>query len=212
MLASAALRWLKTENPNVEKASGALTDIVGAGHQAADIVTGIRAMFKKDSNAKTPVNINNLVNTVLALMRTDLHSRGVRVETKLSESLPAVGGDPVQLQQVILNLIANAADAMQTVQPRVLTIQSDVTRSGAVHVSFEDSGTGIAKEAETRLFDPLFTTKASGMGMGLSICRSIIEGHGGKIWASAARDHGAVFQLELPAATRALSSEQAAAA
>jgi signal transduction histidine kinase len=211
MLASAALRWLKTERPDVERASGALTDIVGAGHQAADIVTGIRAMFKKDSSTKVPVNINNLINTVLALMRTDLNSRGVRVETKLSESLPAAYGDPVQLQQVILNLIANAADAMQAVQPRLLTIQSDTTRSGAVHVSFEDSGTGIAKAAEARIFDPLFTTKASGMGMGLSICRSIIEGHGGRIWASAAPDRGAVFQFDLPAATGA-SSEQAAAA
>ena len=211
LLANAALQWLKAEKPDLDKASGALTDIVGAGHQAANIVTGIRAMFKKDSRTKIPVNINNLVNTVLALMRTDLNSGGVRVETQLSESLPVVDGDPVQLQQVILNLIANAADAMRTVQPRVLTIHSKETSSGRVHVAVEDSGTGIDQETRARIFDPLFTTKAGGMGMGLSICRSIIESHGGRIWVSAAATRGAVFHFELPAANRARSENKAAA-
>ena len=178
--ASAALRWLSTEKPDVEKVRGVLTDIVNAGQRAGDIITGVRAMFKKGTNAKTAINLNNLINTVLALLHLDLQKEGVRIETQLDQELPAITGDAVQLQQVILNLIVNAADAMRVVEPRVLRIQSNRTVSGSVRVSIEDSGTGISEPNRDRIFDPLFTTKVGGMGMGLSICRSIIENHGGK--------------------------------
>ena len=136
----------------------------------------------------------------------------MRVETQLDETLPLVTGDAVQLQQVILNLIVNAADAMRAVEPRVLQVRSNQTASGTVSVSVEDSGTGISEADMARIFSPLFTTKAGGMGMGLSICRSIIENHGGKIWVSAAAaNRGAVFQFELPVAS-GLKAEQRVAA
>jgi C4-dicarboxylate-specific signal transduction histidine kinase len=198
--AGAALRWIAVEKPDVAKLREVLTDIVSAGHRAGDIIGSVRAMFKKDMNAKAPVNLNNLINTVLALLQLDLQKDGVRIETQLDERLPAVLGDAVQLQQVILNLIVNAEDAMRSAPRRVLTIQSQWTASGTVRVSVADSGTGIDAPDMERIFSPLFTTKASGMGMGLSICRSIIENHGGKIGVSSTAGRGAVFQFELPAA------------
>ena len=115
-----------------------------------------------------------------------------------TSNLPAVTGDAIQLQQVILNLIVNAADAMRDVQPRVLKVQTSRSPSGMVHVSIEDTGTGISAPDRERIFDPLFTTKAAGMGMGLSICRSIIENHGGRIWVSPGVNRGSIFQFELP--------------
>jgi len=208
--ANAALRWLMAEKPDVEKARGALRDIVSMGHRAADIVAGVRAMFKKDTNAKVPTNVNTLVDTVLAAVRTDLQSRGVRVETQLDKTLPAVSSDPVQLQQVILNLVVNAAQAMRTVQPRVLKIQTNRSVSGMVRGTIEDSGVGISEANRERIFDPLFTTTSDGMGMGLSICRSIIQNHGGSIWVAPAASRGAIFRFELPAAPAELHYDQAA--
>jgi len=196
--ASAGLRWLAADKPDVDKVRNVLSDIVGAGQRAGDIINSVRAMFKKDENAKAPINLNNLVNTVLALLRLDLQKDGVRVETRLDEELPAVTGDPVQLQQVILNLIVNAADAMRAGEPRVLKIQTSRI-AGRAHVSIEDTGPGVADSDRARIFNPLFTTKAGGMGMGLSICRSIIENHGGRIWVEAVTGPGAIFQFELPA-------------
>src|SRR3954464_4123518 len=156
-------------------------------------------MFNKGTNAKVPLNLNNLINTVLVLLHLDLQKEGVRVETQLDELLPTVMGDAVQLQQVILNLVVNAADAMRAGQPRVLKVQTHRIPPGMVHLSIEDSGPGISASHIDRLFDPLFTTKPGGMGMGLSICHSIIENHGGRLWASAAANRGAIFQFELPA-------------
>ncbi len=132
------------------------------------------------------------------LLRADLQKDGVRVEIQLDENLPAVTGDAIQLQQVILNLLVNAADAMRDVQPRVLKVQTSQSPSGMVHMSIEDTGTGISAPDRERIFDPLFTTKAAGMGMGLSICRSIIENHGGRIWVSPGVNRGSIFQFELP--------------
>ena len=200
MKASAALRWLAAGKSDDNKMRDLLTDIVSAGQRAGDIIGSVRAMFKKGMNAKAAINLNNLINTVLALLQLDLQKEGVRVETQLDQQLPSILGDPVQLQQVMLNLIVNAADAMRAQESRVLTVQSRGTVSGTVKVSIEDSGTGIGKADMSRIFDPLFTTKAGGMGMGLSICRSIIENHGGKIWVSNAAQGGAVFEFELPVA------------
>src|SRR6476620_5180911 len=135
--ASAALRWLTAEKPDVNKVRDVLTDIVSAGQHAGNIIVGVRAMFKKGSNAKVAINLNNLVNTVLALLRLDLQKDGVRIETQLDEGLPTVIGDAVQLQQVILNLIVNAADAMRTMQPRVLRVQTSRSVAGTVRVAIE---------------------------------------------------------------------------
>ena len=197
--ASAGLRWLAADKPDVDKIRNILSEIVGAGQRAGDIINSVRAMFKKDENAKDAIDLNNLVNTVLALLRLDLQKDSVRVETRLDEALPTVAGDAVQLQQVILNLIVNAADAMRSGEPRVLKIQTSRI-AGRVHVSIEDTGPGVADSDRARIFNPLFTTKAGGMGMGLSICRSIIENHGGRIWVEAVTGPGAIFQFELPAA------------
>ena len=162
------MRWLPEDMPNAQKVRGVLTDIVGAGERATEIITSVRAMFNKDSRAKVaPINLNNLINTVLVLLRVDLQKDGVSVETQLDEQLPTVKGDAVQLQQVILNLIVNAADAMRDVQPRVLRDETSRSPSGMVRVSIEDTGTGISAPDRERIFDPLFTTKAAGMGMGL---------------------------------------------
>jgi signal transduction histidine kinase len=198
--ANAALRWLSAERPDVERARAAVSDIVDTGHHAGDVVKSVRAMFRTGANAGVAVDINNLVNTVLSHVRMDLHSGGVRVETRLDAALPAVAGDPVQLQQVILNLVVNALEAMASVHSRVLSIGTHRDESGMVHVSIEDSGPGIGETDRKQVFDRLFTTKPAGMGMGLSICRSIIENHGGRIWVSPAPSRGAIFQFELPAA------------
>ena len=196
--ASAALRWLRSETPNVEKARAALEQIVTASHRASDIVTSVRAMFRKDTSERHPIDINRLILTVLAIVRIDLQRNGVELQTQLAPKVLLVQGDRVQLQQVVLNLVMNAIEAMQSVQPRVLTVKSDQRRPETVHVSIEDTGIGIDPANLNRLFNPLFTTKERGMGMGLSICRSIIESHNGRIWVSLGVEKGSVFQFELP--------------
>jgi signal transduction histidine kinase/ABC-type uncharacterized transport system substrate-binding protein len=209
--ASAALRWLAVDRPDLERIRNTLSDIVGAGQRTGDIINSVRSMFKKEESAKVAIHLNNLINTVLALLRLDLQKDDVRVETHLDEQLPSVMGGPVQLQQVVLNLVVNAADAMRTIQPRVLKVRTNRSASGTVRVSIEDSGPGISEADRQRIFDPLFTTKTGGMGMGLSICQSIIENHGGKIWVEPAPGRGSVFQFELPAAEDAMQRQGLAA-
>jgi signal transduction histidine kinase len=196
--ANAALRWLRAEKPNLERAEAALQGIVDAGHRASDIITSVRAMFKKDAPHKESTDINQIIRTVLSIVRVELQKHCVQVDTRLDENLPTVQGDKVQLQQVLLNLIMNAVEAMQSVQPRVLTIQVEQSGPGLVKVSIEDTGTGIDASDLQRIFKPLYTTKANGMGMGLSICHSIIESHDGRIWVSPAVKQGSNFQFELP--------------
>ena len=208
--ASAALRWLAVEKPDMERIRNTLNDIVSAGQRAGDIVNSVRAMFKKNENAKATINLNNLLNTVLTLLRVDLQKDDVRVVVRLDEKLPDVAGDAVQLQQVILNLIVNAIDAMRAVQMRVLTVQTSRI-DGRAHVSIEDTGPGIDDANRERIFKPLYTTKAGGMGMGLSICRSIIENHGGKIWVEPTVGYGTIFQFELPAAESRMAKQDLAA-
>jgi signal transduction histidine kinase len=197
--ASAGLRWLRAETPNLEKAGAALEQIVIAGHRASDIVTSVRAMFRKDTSERLPVDINGLILTVLAIVRIDLQKNGVELQTQLDARVLIVEGDKVQLQQVILNLVMNAIEAMQPVRPRVLKVKSEQSKLDMVHVSIEDTGTGIDPSNLNRVFSPLFTTKERGMGMGLSICHSIIESHNGRIWVSPGVTKGSIFQFELPA-------------
>jgi C4-dicarboxylate-specific signal transduction histidine kinase len=144
-------------------------------------------MFKKETNKKLLVDINELIPAVLALVRIDLQKNGVELQTQLDDRALIVEGDKVQLQQVVLNLVMNAIEAMQWVGPRVLKVKSEESRPGMAHVSIEDTGTGIDPSHVDRLFSPLFTTKERGMGMGLSICLSIIENHIGRIWATSGR-------------------------
>jgi signal transduction histidine kinase len=165
------------------------------------VIESIRAMFKNVDQEKTPVDINKLVRDMLGLMLGELRSTQVSVETRLADNLPDVRGNQVQLQQVILNLIRNAIEAMNSVtdRARVLRIGTEIHEPDGVLVSVEDSGTGLSPRDIERIFDSFFTTKPQGTGMGLSICRSIIEGHQGRLWASSGIDHGAIFNVLLPA-------------
>jgi C4-dicarboxylate-specific signal transduction histidine kinase len=194
--AEGALRWLK--KGNIEEVDASLKDIVSDGFRASDIIKNLRAMFKHDVQEKTPVDINKLVSSVLALVVIDLQKHEVELQTQLDEQIPPVLGNQVQLQQVILNLVMNAIEAMSSSQTRVLRIKTALSQPNKVHVSVEDTGTGIKPSDVDRLFKPLFTTKARGMGMGLSICQSIIETHGGRIWVPPGANGGSIFQFELP--------------
>jgi signal transduction histidine kinase len=158
-------------------------------------------MFKSDARNRTSLDINELINEVLVLLRNDLQKHRVAVQTDLSPQLPQVIGDRIQLQQVLLNLITNAIDSIANEDiSRVLSIKSEVQDDGGVMISVADSGRGIASQDVDRIFNPLFTTKLDGMGMGLSICRSIIEGHDGRLWVAENMPRGAVFQFILPVA------------
>jgi signal transduction histidine kinase len=155
-------------------------------------------MFKKETQARNPLDINKLIFTVLAIMRHELQQHGVELRTELDGSLPALEGDRVQLQQVVLNLIMNAIEAMQAGELRILSIRSCVSKPEFIHVTVEDTGTGIDPSNHDHVFDPMFTTKERGMGIGLSICHSIIESHNGRIWVTRGIDKGSIFQFELP--------------
>jgi signal transduction histidine kinase len=197
--ASAALRWLAPDTLDLDNARAALIQIVAAGERAGDIVSGVRAMFKKQPTEPTRIDINKLVRTVLQIVRVELQKHDVTLNLQL-EDIPSVQGDEIQLQQVLVNLIMNAVDAMNSVRPRVLSIRTAVRGDDAVRVSVEDTGTGIDPANIDNVFKTLFTTKTRGMGMGLSICRSIIDHHGGRIWVSPGVATGSSFQFELPAA------------
>jgi signal transduction histidine kinase len=199
--AGAASRWLRAEKPNLENAVAALQAIVAAGHRANDIITSVRAMFKNVAPEEVSIDINQIVLTVLSTARVELQNHDVELQIRLNEHLPTVQGDKVQLQQVVLNLVMNAIEAMQSVRPRALKVQTDQTKAGMVRVLIEDTGTGIDPTNLDRIFKPLFTTKATGMGMGLAICHSIIESHGGRIWASPAVNRGSIVEFELPVST-----------
>jgi signal transduction histidine kinase len=195
---NAALRWLSRENPDIGNARDALGQVLTAGHRARDIIANVRAMFKKDTQEKISTDVNQLIRTVLALGYTDLRKHSIECQVSLSEQLPSVMGNEVQLQQVILNLVMNAIESMKSAEPRVLSIKSESTERNSIRVSIEDTGSGIDPSNRDRIFKPLFTTKAGGMGMGLAICQSIIDRHGGQIWMSIGASRGSIFHFELP--------------
>jgi signal transduction histidine kinase len=196
--AGAARQWLSLREPSIEKARDALDQIERDGIRAGEIITTLRGMFKKETQARNSIDINELIFTVLVIVRHELLKHGVELRTELDGSLPALEGDRVQLQQVVLNLVMNAIEAMQTGVPRILSIRSCVSEPDFVHVAVEDTGTGIDPSNHDHVFDPMFTTKERGMGLGLSICHSIIEGHNGRIWVTQGIDKGSIFQFELP--------------
>ena len=196
--ANAALRFLSRETPDIGKARDLLGKIVEAGLHAGNVIAGIRALFKKDTQEKIPTEVNELIKTVLALVYMDLRKHSIECQVTLSEQLPPVIGNEVQLQQVTLNLLMNAIESMSSVEPRVLSIKSETIGHNSVRVSIEDTGSGIDPANLNRVFKPLFTTKTGGMGMGLAICKSIIENHKGRIWVTAGAPRGSIFQFELP--------------
>jgi signal transduction histidine kinase len=159
-------------------------------------------MFNKDEHAKVFLDVNEVIQEVVELLHGELNSRRVSVRTDLSRDLPLTSADRVQLQQVVLNLIMNAGEAMSAMPDgsRILKISSERGQPDEVVIAVEDSGPGIDPKNVDRIFDAFFTTKSQGMGMGLSICRSIVESHGGRLWASARRPHGSIFYVTLPSA------------
>jgi signal transduction histidine kinase len=197
-MANAAARWLSRESPDIGRAQDAVNKVVAAGHRASDVITNVRGLFGKDTQEKTPTDVNKLIKTVLALVYIDLRKHSIESQLNLSEQLPPVIGNEVQLQQVILNLVMNAIESMvSAAEPRVLSIKSESTEHNTVLVSIADTGRGIDVANLNRIFKPMFTTKARGMGMGLSICKSIIDSHDGRIWVSAGVPRGSIFHFEL---------------
>jgi C4-dicarboxylate-specific signal transduction histidine kinase len=196
--ASTARRWLALSEPNIEEAQSELNQIERAGRRAGEIVTSLRGMFKKETQARDPVDINKLIFTVLSIVHHELETHRVELHTELDASLPTVEGDQVQLQQVVINLVVNAIEAMQSAEPTILSIRAGVSRPNVVHLSIEDTGAGVDPSNLDNIFSPMFTTKERGMGIGLSICDSIIRNHNGRIWATRGIDRGSIFQLELP--------------
>ena len=200
--ADAGLHWLAGAAPDLDEARATFRKIVRAGHHAAEVIRHMRSFFAKTAPEKALLDVNDLVREVLALVSADLRDRGISLATALTEPLPSILGDRVQLQQVILNLVVNAAEAMQAVadRDRTLRVTSEVHEVEGVLVRVEDSGPGIGTADLERVFKPFYTTKAKGMGMGLSISRSIVEAHFGRLWASAGARSGTVFHLVLPQA------------
>jgi signal transduction histidine kinase len=199
----AALRFLANATPNLDETRAAVTSIVSDAHRAGELIRSIRQMFKKGGQEKTSLDINMLIREVLVLEREEFRANQILVQTTLNDKLPDVKGNRIQLLQVILNLVVNAIDAMnsETNRPRVLLLRSAIAESDGVLVSIEDSGTGIDPKYIDLIFDSFFTTKSQGMGIGLFFCRSIIENHGGRIWATSGNGHGAVLHILLPAVT-----------
>jgi C4-dicarboxylate-specific signal transduction histidine kinase len=198
---SACLRLLADGNLGSEVLRRALEQIVADSTRASAVIARIRAFIKKAPAEKNELDLNELIQEVLALADHELSENRVLLERELTKALPPVLGDRVQLQQVLLNLIINGIEAMTAVtnRPRLLGVQSRIDESGNALVAVRDSGTGLCLDAD-RAFTPFVTTKANGMGMGLSISRSLIEAHGGRLWANPNSPHGAVFCFTLPIA------------
>ena len=197
--AQASLRFLNHESPDLNDVRGALEWIVKDGNRAAEVIQRVRTLVKKTDTQKVVLDINDAINDVVALLQRELSAHRVWVKLELAADLPKVFADRVQLQQVTMNLIMNGAEAMQEIEdrPRLLTIRSSLD-DAQVAVAVKDCGIGLTAEDQNRLFNAFFSTKPGGLGIGLSICRSIIEAHGGRLWASANADHGATFQFVLP--------------
>jgi PAS domain S-box-containing protein len=201
----ASLNWLGRDTPDVDRARKALQRIDHDVQHAGDVIRSLRALVTKSGPNRAWVSVERLVDEVLVLVGNQLRNRDVRVVTDLSGDVAPIFADRVQLQQVILNLVMNGAEAMDgIVPPRVLTIASSPAAEGGIYVSVADTGPGMDADTAERVFDSFFTTKSSGMGMGLSICRSIINAHGGRIWVEPNAPHGAIFQFTVPRGSEAL--------
>ncbi|MEM5383350.1 AAA family ATPase [Paraburkholderia phymatum] len=198
--ASTGLRWLGREPPDVTEARQAFDRIVRDAARAGEVIKRIHGLVKKAPTCNEILQLDEAIREVLALASSEANRNGVSVRLQLAEDLPLIQGDRVQLQQVMLNLVINAIDAMSAVddEPRELTISTAMNETGAVLVTVCDSGPGIAPGNIERIFAPFYTTKTTGLGMGLSICRSIVEAHGGRLWVSANVPHGAIFEFTVP--------------
>jgi PAS domain S-box-containing protein len=200
MNGNAALRWLALDPPNLAKARDSAELIIRDGERASQVIARIRALLKKSPPAKTLLDVNEFVNEVAGLTQSEMVRNSVRLRVDLADYLPGVPGDRIQLQQVLLNLIVNAVEAMLTIEDRqrALLIATDLFDNTGVRVAVSDNGLGIDPQTADHLFDAFSTTKPQGMGMGLAISRSIIQAHGGRLWTEANDEFGATFQFTLP--------------
>ena len=198
--ANAGLRWLNRQPPNTAEVEAALRRIVSDGERGSGIIESIRATLKRDDRKRVELDLNKLINDVVMLTQGQFQRYGVLLRADLSDDMPSVPADRVQLEQVIVNLFMNAAEATLSScdRERLVCVRTEKYKGSGALISVEDSGPGISAEDMSRIFDAFFTTKCEGMGLGLSICRSIVEAHGGRITASRAVPHGCVFQVFLP--------------
>jgi signal transduction histidine kinase len=196
----ACLRWFGHRTPQPEEVRACVELMIAEGRRAGEIVLRIRSLTKGAVPQKTQLELNDVINEVVPLVQREVLNHRISLRLELASELPPLLGDRVQLQQVLINLVINGIQAMADIgdEPRELLIESRRHKEGYVVVAVQDSGTGIDPENADRLFDAFFTTKSNGMGMGLSICRSIIEAHGGQLWASNNAGRGAVFRFSLP--------------
>jgi C4-dicarboxylate-specific signal transduction histidine kinase len=214
MNAETALRWLAGQPPNLEKAKPSIERVINDGKRAADIVSRIRDFSRKAPVRKESLEINKAILEIIGLTRGAISEHGVLAKMQLSEGLPHVLGDRVQLQQVMLNLIMNAIEAMSDVSEgsRELAVSTSEVESGSVLVVVSDSGPGLSPASVARIFEAFYTTKATGLGIGLSICRSIVEAHGGRLWATANEPRGASFCMALPVEEKSLEKRESSGA
>jgi C4-dicarboxylate-specific signal transduction histidine kinase len=197
--ANVCLRLLRRDAPDIEEASKAASRMVGDVNRAAEIITRVRQFFRKGSALREPVDLNELIRGMIVILRNEVTQHSIAVRAELAADLPLVTADRVQLQQVLMNLMINGIDAMKDVDgQRQLTLISTLSDDGLVMVSVRDTGLGLPADHADQIFTAFFTTKSYGTGMGLSISRSIIESHGGRLWAGTNSDCGANFQFTLP--------------
>jgi PAS domain S-box-containing protein len=197
--AQAGLRWLTRQSPDIEEARAALSRVVTDGRRASEVVAGIRMMFKSEGRPTTTHDVNELIREVLTMVHGDVENQRVSVLTEFAEALPQVPANPVQIRQVLVNLVMNAVDAMSSVanRQRILKLKTQLHQPDCL-ITVEDSGSGIDPQHAQRIFDPFFTTKSHGMGMGLAICRSVVENHGGRLSVARNLPYGTIFQVLLP--------------
>jgi C4-dicarboxylate-specific signal transduction histidine kinase len=196
--ANTCARWLAGDTPNIQEARDAAMRSAKDGTRAADIIGRIRLLFKKGTPVREPVDINEVIREIIILLRSETTRHSISVRTELGSALPELMGDHVQLQQVIMNLVLNGIDAMKDVDDkRELVIKSERWENEQVRVTVRDTGVGLPPQTD-QIFNAFFTTKVYGTGMGLSISRSIVESHGGRLWADGDSPRGATFHITLP--------------
>lgn len=202
--ANACLLWLKRDNPDLDEVREGLVRMEQAAMRAGDVIRALRTLARRSEPHPTEFDLNDAIEEVLTLARSEIRRHDITLHSTLETGSRPVSGDRVQLQQVLLNLIVNSIEAMSATidLPRVLSVSSQLGETGDVLVTVEDTGPGIDPAIRNRIFDSLFTTKPDGLGMGLAICRSIIDAHGGRLWFSPRVPHGTIFRFFVPGADR----------
>jgi len=200
--AATCLRWLRRDHPDAHKAGEAASRIIDAANRADDIIDRLRSLYKKSPPKRELVDVNQTIRQMVALLLGEATRHAVSIRAEVAEGLPKINADGVQLQQILMNLMLNGIEAMHN-SGGVLTVKSQLAQDGRVEVSVSDTGVGLPAGTADRIFDAFFTTKAQGSGMGLSISRSIVESHGGRIWATNNDGRGASFHFALPIAAEA---------